>query len=43
MFDFALKYFKGVQSYRAVMYGLCALAVHIQIQQMLISSVLQFV
>lgn len=40
---FALKYFEGVQSYRTVLYRLCELAVHIQLQQMLISSVLQFI
>lgn len=40
---FALKYFEGVQSYKTVLYRLCELAVHIQLQQMLISSVLQFI
>lgn len=43
MFHFALKYFKGVQSYSTVLYKLCALAVHIQMQKILINSVLQFV
>lgn len=43
MFDFALKYFEGVQSYRTVLYRLCGLAVSMQLQQMLISSVLRFI
>jgi len=48
MFNFTLKYFKGLLSYRTVLCRLCGgiastgWVVHKQIEQMLISSGLQF-